>query len=464
MESYDLVVIGGGSAGYSAATTGARLGLRTVCLEGGREVGGLCILRGCMPSKSLIESANRFLTLRRAGEFGLQAGNLGFDAAGIIKRKQRLIQAFAGYRQAQLKTGKFDFARGIAEFVSSDQLVVRSLNSDRSERLGFKSVVIATGSELNLIDIPGLAETGFTWSDRALDSDQIPGSIIILGGGAIALEFAHFYSALGTKVTLLQRSAQVAKEADRDVANALAEAFRARGMEVICGTRLIRVEARDGRKRVSYETADGQDTAEAEEIFYALGRRACTGKLNLAAGGIEVDSSGAVEVDSQMQTSNDRVFAAGDVTGCYEVVHTAIDQGAIAGRNARHLISGEPLEKIDYRLKLFAIFSEPQLATIGLTEKEARGLGRRFRAASYPFDDHGKSLVRGETEGFVKLICDYDTGEIIGGAAVGPEASELIHEIVVAMHFHATAADLASIPHYHPTLSEIWTYPAEELS
>ncbi len=464
METYDFAIIGGGSAGYSAAATASRLGLRTVCIEGGKEVGGLCILQGCMPSKTLIESANRFLTLRRASEFGLRAGNIGFEASAILARKRNLVAGFATHRQSQLKSGKFDFVRGFAEFAGPDLLKVASLSGNRSETLRFKTALIATGSELNLIDIPGLSETGYLWSDVALDSERIPESLIMLGGGAIALEFAHFYGTLGTRVTIIQRGEQVLKEADQDVAEALADAFRARGIEVICGTRLIGVERADGEKRVVYQTGDGECTVDAEEIFYALGRRPATEQLHLAAGGVTSDQTGAVTVNRELQTPNPRVFGAGDVTGCYEVVHAAIEQASVAARNAARLIAGAPLESIDYRLKLFAIFTEPQVAAVGVTEKEARAEGRRFRSASYPFKDHGKSLVRGETEGFVKLICDYDTGEIIGGSVVGPEASELIHEIIVAMSFHARAADLARVPHYHPTLSEIWTYPAEELS
>ena len=171
----------------------------------------------------------------------------------------------------------------------------------------------------------------------------------------------------------------------------------------------------------------------------------------------------AVIVNESLQTSQSHIFAAGDVTGLYEVVHIAIQQGELAARNAKRLLECKDLATIDYRLKMFGMFSEPQFAIVGISEREAAEQGLEVRIAKYSFKDHGKSIVRGEVEGFVKLIADAKSGEIVGGAVVGPEASELIHEIVVAMHFHATAATLASIPHYHPTLSEIWTYPAEEL-
>jgi len=180
--------------------------------------------------------------------------------------------------------------------------------------------------------------------------------------------------------------------------------------------------------------------------------------------GVGVGRGGTVTVSSTMQTSQPHIFASGDVTGLHEIVHIAIQQGEIAARNAKKLLDGKALEAIDYRLKLFAMFSEPQLAVVGLTEREAEEQGIAVRVARYAFHDHGKSMVRGDVEGFVKLIVEARSGEILGGAVVGPEASELIHEIVVAMHFHATADVLSKIPHYHPTLSEIWTYPAEELA
>jgi len=216
MTEFDFAVIGGGSAGFSAASEGAKLGLRTICIDGAAEVGGLCILRGCMPSKTLLESANRFLTLRRAAEFGLSAGHLGFDLGAIRQRKRTFVNGFADHRRIQLEEGDFDFARAHASFVSPHRLRLDGLDGSVRE-IGYRTALIATGSELNVVDAPGLAQTGYLDSDIALDSDRIPPSIIILGGGAIALEFAHFYNALGTKVTALQRNAQFVKDADTDV-------------------------------------------------------------------------------------------------------------------------------------------------------------------------------------------------------------------------------------------------------
>ena len=225
MEKFDFVVIGGGSAGYSAARLAAQSGLKSVCIEGGEEVGGLCILGGCMPSKAFIESANRFLTLRRAKEFGLSAGHLAFDSRAIIQRKRDLAGVFLKHRVQHLTEGEFSFVRGRAEFTDSHHLKVRLLSGGEEEIEG-KTFLISTGSVLNKIGLEGLDETGFLDSNVALNSECFPRSVIVLGGGAIALEFAHFYNALGLEVTVLQRSNQVIKEADPDVAEALVAAFR----------------------------------------------------------------------------------------------------------------------------------------------------------------------------------------------------------------------------------------------
>ena len=463
MEKFDFVVIGGGSAGYSAASVAAKSGLRTVCIEGGKEVGGLCILRGCMPSKALIESANRFLTLRRAKEFGLSAGHLAFDSGAIIQRKRKFVAEFAQHRTEQLTDGKFAFVRGWAEFTDSHHLKVKLMGGGVEEIQG-KTFLISTGSVINVIDLDGLNETGFLNSDTALDCERFPRSVVILGGGAIALEFAHLYNAFGLEVTVLQRSNQVIKEADEDIAEALVTAFRKRGIRVICGTKLKRVERTASGKAVWYELDGKEHVAEAEEVFYALGRKPAVRGLGLEKAGVETDKRNAIAVNDRLQTSQPHIFAAGDVTGLYEVVHIAIQQGELAAGNAKRLLGSKVPATIDHRLNMFVMFSEPQIAVLGISEREAVAQGLAVRVARHPFHDHGKSMVRAELEGFVKLIVDAKSGEILGGAAVGPEASELIHEIAVAMRFHSTAAALVSVPHYHPTLSEIWTYPAEELA
>jgi pyruvate/2-oxoglutarate dehydrogenase complex dihydrolipoamide dehydrogenase (E3) component len=460
MKEYDFAVIGGGSGGYAAARTAASLGLSTVVIEGGEKVGGLCILKGCMPSKTLIESANRYRTLRHATEFGLKAEGIGHDASAIIARKDRLIGEFADYRRQQLEGGAFEFIRGRAEFLDPHCLRV-SLHGGGERIIGLKSGCIATGSEINRPPVPGI-EVCLT-SDDLLEMTVIPDSAIVLGGGPVALEMAHYLEALGSRVTILQRNTQILTGSDRDVAEAMAEGFRRRGIEVLCGTRLHAIERSGKGMTVCFEQGDGELCVRASVVVNALGRRPALTGLGLDKAGIAMEGP-AICTDQEQRTTARHLFAAGDCCGPYEVVHIAVSQGETAAKNAAALLRGGAPVSLDYRLKLFACFAEPQMASCGMGEQEARDSGHDVIAASYPFDDHGKSLVMGETDGFVKLVADVGNGRILGGAVVGPHASELIHEIVVAMAFNATAGQLALVPHYHPTLSEIWTYPAEDLA
>jgi pyruvate/2-oxoglutarate dehydrogenase complex dihydrolipoamide dehydrogenase (E3) component len=466
-SEYDFIVIGGGSAGFGAARTAAGAGLSVLVLEGGAKVGGLCILRGCMPSKTLIESANRNLTVRRAPEFGLRAVPLGAVGAEIIARQHKYIGEFAAYRQEQLENGKFDFARAGAVFSGPHELQITPIGGDEPQTVRGRTILVATGSVLPPVKLEGLEEAGYLTSDDLLELKELPKSAIVLGGGAIAVEMAHYLEGVGARVTLIQRSPHVLKDFDDEVGITVEEAFRHRGMEVFTDTQLLRAERTEEGNRAVYFQHGGQELRrEAEVVLYALGREPNTRGLGLEAAGVTLKGSRVLAEPTQ-QTSQPHIFAAGDVCGPHEVVHIAIQQGEIAARNAARLLRGEPaetFEKADYRLQLFGVFSHPQAAIVGLSEKDAKARGIDYLAADYPFNDHGKSMVMGETDGFVKLIARRDTGEILGGEVVGPEATELIHEIVVAMSFRATAGQLALTPHYHPTLSEIWTYPAEAIA
>jgi pyruvate/2-oxoglutarate dehydrogenase complex dihydrolipoamide dehydrogenase (E3) component len=462
--NYDLAIIGGGSAGYNAARTAAGLGLNTVVIDGAEELGGLCILRGCMPSKTLLATASRAVSIRRAAEFGLRAGALEVKGEEILQRKRRLIGEFADYRRQQLEHGNFRLIRGMARFVDPHTVEVQ-LREGGTEQIVARTFLLATGSEIAPVPLPALNEAGFWTTDEALDKADVPESMLVLGGGPTAVEFATYYAGLGRRVTLIQRSAHLLSGTDVDVAEALREGLRARGVEVFTSTRLLDAKRTAAGKCVTFEHDGTRKTVEAEQMLYSLGRRPAFNKLGLERAQVRV-VSGAIDMKLTQQTSQPHIFAAGDVAGPYEIVHIAIQQAEIAVRNARRFLSGDhnDLEEVDYRLKLYAIFSDPEVAVCGASECELTEAKTPFRMAKYPFNDHGKSMCIGETDGFVKLMTAEEGGEILGGAVVGPHAAELIHEIVVAMRFRATAKQLAETPHYHPTLSEIWTYPAEELA
>ena len=469
---YEVAVLGGGSAGYAAARTAAGAGLKTAVIEGGNEVGGLCILRGCMPTKALLYAAEVMHLARHTGTWGIRAEKASFDFAKVMARKDALIKDFADYRRHQLAGGKFKFIRANAEFVDSHTVELkpvgvragRPAGPDARQRIPAKisaaHFIIASGSAIAPPPLPQLREVGGLTSDEALALKRLPESLIVLGGGPIACEFAQFFARFGVKVTLIQRSGHILRELDTDAGIELEKVFRREGIQVFTGTRLVEARRKGKLKTVSFEHDRKTVSVSAEEILFALGRVPNTASLDLAKAGVATDG-GRIVANDLMETSAPHIYAAGDCAGPHEIVHLAVQQGEIAAYNIAH--AGAP-RRMDYRLLIAVVFTEPQVAFVGLTEKEAKARGISYLAASYPFNDHGKSLIMEAKDGFVKLLAQPKSGKILGGACVGPMGGELIHEIVAAMAKRMTVHELAMMPHYHPTLAEIWTYPAEELA
>lgn len=453
---FDAAVIGGGSGGYAAARTAAAAGLKTVVIEGGDEVGGLCILRGCMPTKALLYAAEVKHLAEHAETWGVRAGKVSFDFAKVMARKAAQIKEFADFRAQQLNDGRFKFIRAQAGFLDAHTVALSN-----GKKLTAKHFVIAAGSSVASAPLPQLNEVGFITSDDAVALKKLPKSLIILGGGAIACEFAQFFARFGVKTTLIQRSEKLLKEFDADAGTEVEKVFRREGVQVFTGTKLVDAKRRGKLKSVSFEQAGKTISVAAEEILFALGRVPNTASLDLAKAGVKTEANGRIIANAKMQTSAPHIFAAGDCTGPHEIVHIAIQQGETAVHN---MVKPKSPRRMDHRLLISVVFTEPQVATVGLTEKEAAACGIKFLTASYPFNDHGKSLIMEAKDGFVKLLANPKTGEILGGACVGPVGGELIHEIVAAMAKRMTVRELAAMPHYHPTLAEIWTYPAEELA
>lgn len=452
---YDVAIIGGGSAGYAAARTCASGGRKTVVIEGGEEVGGLCILRGCMPTKALLYGAEVFHLVRHAQMFGVVGDVPTIDFPVLMARKNRLIKDFADYRVKQLTSGRFEFIRAHARFTDP-----HTVELSDGKKITAEYFVVSTGSRIAPSPFASLDEVGYLTSDDALELDHLPKSLIVLGGGAVAVEFAQFFCRLGTRVTLIQRSPHILKEEEVEAGEVIEKVFRHENMTVFTNTHLHAAWKEGGLKGVSFVQNGQTIRVAAEQILYALGRTPNTRDLGLENAGVVLDLDRFM-TNSQMQSNVPHIFGAGDCTGMYEIVHIAIQQGEIAAYNILHPAHHRA---IDYRLLISVIFTEPQVARVGLTEREAKQEKIPYLAASYPFNDHGKSMIMEALDGFVKLLANPETGEILGGTCVGPVGGELIHEIVAAMQKRMTVHELAAMPHYHPTLAEIWTYPAEELA
>jgi pyruvate/2-oxoglutarate dehydrogenase complex dihydrolipoamide dehydrogenase (E3) component len=297
-------------------------------------------------------------------------------------------------------------------------------------------------------------------SDTALKLKKLPKSLIVLGGGPTACEFAQFFSRFGVRVTLVQRSPHILQDFDADAAAVIENVFKREGIRVFTGTKLLDAKRKGKQKTIWFEHNGKKVSVSAEEVLFALGRVPNTASLDLEKAGVKTKPNGMIITDEQMRTSAPHIYSAGDCAGPHEIVHVAVLQGEIAGRN----VANPGSARMDYRLLILVVFTDPQLAFVGLTEKEAAARGIPFLAASYPFNDHGKSIIMNAMDGFVKLLADPKSGEILGGECAGPMGGDLIHEIVAAMAKRMTVRELAAMPHYHPTLAEIWTYPAEELA
>lgn len=452
--THDVVIIGGGSAGYAAARTARDEGADVGIIDHG-PLGGLCILRGCMPTKTILRSSDVMSLMRRAEEFGLRPVPAKAELSAIISRKARLVEEFVEDRIHALKDSRFTLYEERAAFLSPHEVQAGP------HKLTAKTFIISTGSVVSRVPITELEEAGYLTSDEALELRDVPRSMIVLGGGPVALELAQFFQRIGTRVTLIQRSAHVMSQGDEDLARPVETRLREEGMTVLTNTQLHKF-TRDGTQKTAYLTHEGTEkTVTAEVILQALGRRPNIDGLNVEAARVEV-RQGNIAVDDAMRTNQPHIYAVGDVNGLHEIVHIAIEQGEIAGWNAVH--SGESLRRYDDRLKTQVVFTDPQIASVGLSEKECRDRQIPYHAASYPFADHGKSMTLGETHGHVKLLASPENGKILGAHIVGPEAAELIHELIAVMYYQGTVHDLARIPHYHPTLAEIITYPAEELA
>ena len=450
---HDIVIVGAGSGGFAAARTARALGADVALVDHG-PLAGLCILHGCMPSKTLIASSDAVQDVRDAVELGIDAGSISIDFPHIMRRKRDIIAGFAQYRIDGIR--EFPLYEGSARFISRTQLQV----GDHA-RIEADKFIIATGSVVTPPTLPGLAETGYIDSDMALELDRLPESLLVLGGGYVGTELGQFFARLGVKTTIILRSPHLLSSEDHDIGYALTDYFRDDGIDVRTETLIERISSRDGKKVAHVVHHGGNEEIEADEILYALGRVPDIAGLDLQVAGVRAHPKTGIEVDQSLRTTNPHVFGVGDATGRFLLVHVAIYQGELAARNAV-LNAAEPA---DYHLvKTHTVFSDPQVAVVGDTERDLQSTGVSYIKGLYDFAEHGKAICIDKTRGFVKMLAAADTGRILGASVLGSHGSDLIHEMIVAMNYSGTVFEFMKIPHLHPTMAEIWLYPAEEIA
>ena len=452
---FDILIIGGGSAGYAAARTAASFDKKVGIVDGAKELGGLCILKGCMPSKTLIYSAELLWHAKQGSKFGLKIKDPQVAMDRLQNRKNMIVNEFAEYRKNQLNEDRFTLFRSNAKFQDNQNIVL-----ENGTPLSADKFIISTGSTVQTPPIPGLRETPHWTSDDILNLDKLPESVIVLGGGVIAIELAQFLNRLGSKVTLLQRNSFLVKEYSNAISEEIKKALESEGIEIYTGCRFNQINSTKDGYSVNLTLGKENRTIHGKNLFNALGRKPNIDSLALENAEIEVLPSGHIKTNEDQLTTNPNVYACGDCSGPHEIVHIAIKQGEHA---AKHALGMKSIP-VHYENLLTVIFTDPQIAAIGLCEKQLHEKGIHYLEAVYPFNDHGKSILMNATFGFVKIYADPKDGTLLGAECVGKEASELIHSMSVAITLKAKASELLKANWYHPTLSEIWEYPLEELA
>ncbi len=458
---YDLVVIGSGPGGYVAAVRAAQLGLRTAIVEKDPKFGGTCLHRGCIPTKALLHVSGLYSEIKRAGELGIVVPKAEIDIAQVMKRKDAVVERLAKAVEGLLKRRKVETFVGTGSLADPRTVVVRGAKGEAA-RLAAKTVMLATGSAPRAL--PGIALDGerIVTSDEILKVSRIPASLLVIGAGAVGVEFASVFAAFGTKVTLVEMLATALPFEDEEVGRELARALKKRGIDVRTATRVEKVDSdKKGLRATLASDGAKPETLAVEMILVAVGRRPVSEGLGLERTRVALEK-GYVKVDERCRTAEPSVVAIGDLIqtprgGHPQLAHVASHEGmrvveALAGRAA---------EPVNYERVPSATYSDPEVASVGITEAEARRRGHDVRVGKFPFLANSKASILGDTDGFVKIVSEKKYDEVLGVHIVGPRATELISEGVALLGLEATALEVERAVHPHPTLSEAMMEAAE---
>ncbi|MFD8717114.1 dihydrolipoyl dehydrogenase [Streptomyces sp. NPDC059629] len=445
---FDVVVLGAGPGGYVAAIRAAQLGLRTAIVEA-RFWGGVCLNIGCIPAKALLRNAEVAQLIQHDAEkFGVKiSGEVSLDYRAAYERSRVVADGRVkgvGYLMRKNKIEQFD---GQGTFLDPHTLQVRM--QDGETTLSFRSCIIATGSTVKLLPGTTLGRRVVTYEEQIL-SDSLPSSLVIAGAGAIGVEFAYLLRSYGVDVTLVEFLDRIAPLEDEEVSAELTRRFKRQGVKVLTSTAVQSIEETEDRVRVTVRKGDTEQVLEAEKVLQATGFQPRTAGYGLSSTGVRLTERGAIDIDGYCRTSQPHIYAIGDVTAKLMLAHTAEAMGIVAAES----IAGAETMELDYRMIPRATFCQPQIASFGWTEAEARAEGFDVRVAKFPFTANAKAHGFGDTVGFVKLVSDTRYGELLGAHMIGPDVTELLPELTLAQKWDLTVNELARNVHAHPTLSE----------
>lgn len=446
-DLYDVVIVGAGPGGYVAALRAAQLGANVALVEKKR-VGGTCLNIGCIPTKALTTSAELLVKARQADGLGVSIPEAAVNLPSLMAYKQGAVDNLVGGVEQLLRKRQITLVEGEGQLVRPGTLRVVSAAGDTAEISG-RHVILAPGSVTARPSIPGLDLSGVMTSTEALDIAKVPEQLVVVGGGVIGLEFACIYEALGSQVTVLEMMPTLLPGVtDESLAKRLALILRRRGMVIHTGATVEVIEPAENRLRVIFAAAKGKDAVEGKRVLVAVGRWPNTGNLGLAELGVQMDGR-AISVDQYLRTNLPNVWAIGDAVGGMMLAHKAMVDGRVVAEN---VLGGT--RNVDYRSVPSVIFTRPEIASVGLTEAEARAQGADVKVTKFPFSANPRAQILGETEGQIRLVCEVGSGRVLGVHMMGPHVTDLIAEGALAVQVGATADDLAWTTHAHPTLPE----------
>jgi dihydrolipoamide dehydrogenase len=455
-EQFDVIIIGSGPGGYVAAIRAGQLGLKVAIVEKDTRLGGTCTLRGCIPTKQMLMSAHVYEQMQHAADFGVQASGIQLAFADVQKRKEKVVLKNSKGIEYLMKKNKVTVLKGTGKLALPGKVEVTDAEG-KKQTLETKNIIIATGSVVR--PIPGFETDGkhVVNSDHILELKDVPKSLIVMGSGAVGVEFASVYSRFGADTTIVELLPRLVPLEDEEVSKELERSFRKRGIKSQVDTKLDKLEKTETGVRVTGKTGKGETiTLEAEMLLVAVGRMPYTEGLGLEATKIKVDR-GFIQVDEFQQTAEKGVYAIGDCVPTPLLAHLASKEGIVA---VEHMAGKNP-RPINLRLVPSCTYCDPEIGSVGLTEAKAREQGYDVKVGKFPFSASGKARILGEEEGFVKVVSEKKYDEILGVHIIGPHATELIAEACVAMQLESTADELGRTMHAHPTISEAVMEAAE---
>ncbi|MFD2045948.1 dihydrolipoyl dehydrogenase [Ornithinibacillus salinisoli] len=456
-KEYDLVVLGGGTGGYVAAIRASQLGMNVAVVEKGN-LGGTCLHKGCIPSKALLRSAEVFKQTKEASQYGIETNNVALNFMKVQERKNSVVQTLHQGVQGLMKKGKIDVFEGFGRILGPSifspmpgTISIEYENGDENTMIVPKNVLIATGSKPK--SLPGLEIDGtyVMSSDEALEMDQLPSSIVIVGGGVIGIEWASMLADFGVEVTVIEYLDQILPTEDDMVAKEVEKLLKKKGISFVKGAKVLpdTLSVENGIN-IEAEVNGKTETFKAEKMLVSVGREANTSNIGIENTDIVLEK-GFIQTNDFYQTKESHIYAIGDVIGGMQLAHVASHEGIVA---VEHMANQDP-HKINYENIPTCIYSNPEVASVGLTEKQAKEKGYEIKVGKFPFKAIGKALVYGESEGFVKIISDKKTEDLLGVHMVGPHVTDMISEAGLAKVLDATPWEISQTIHPHPTLSEI---------